>query len=1313
MLPLDKWYLLITIKKISMKKIFLSFYLLCFLNSIAQVVPNKDLVVQVLNNSGLEATGVASAIDRVSGAIYTCGFVNTSSSGRDLALVKMDTNLVQQFIVTYDFNNLDDRATALYVDPSAGDIYVTGFSTASSGNTDIITIKYNSSGVQQWAMRYNGTNSTNDAGASIALDGSGNVWVAGYSTTTSKGKDFQVLKYSNGGTLLAAPKRNGTANADEEATKLCIDGGNVYITGNINNNTTNKDILTICINASAVTLTWSMTVNGSANGDDIGTDIKTDNGEVFICGKVNNTTTNDDYYFARLNQTNGNVKYSNSYDGGANGADQASELVGDGNGFYAVTGIVTNGSVNEYHTRMYDTSSVIWSHIQPINGAYTAVLPSIACDTIAYHFYVAGTYSNSTLDGFLYQLDPTGVKRWSQFHNGTNSAKDAFVDVVLDGFARIFVVSPNESTTSNIYDYMLIRYSQTPLYWPPDLNNDSSSLGYQYIPNVGQLVNYSATPVPNIKFYTPSNNPKVYIHPTKNYFVYAKGDTLESTNDSIERIQMDFLNANIWSEIVAQQETPGYMNFFLSHLDSGKTGIKGYKRLFVPNIWQGVDLHYYSTIDGVKYYLVLKQGIANLETCQFRFDGQINDTIINHEILIDNVIENLTFNRPKVFQVDTSLSVITSGTGNWRLITGSDYGIDSLTNVIPFWPIIIQLETNRQPAPSYVSTTGLDWSTFVHDGTVEEVRASNLTGRQYLVGWTSDINFPTSSNGLITSYNTAKFSDAFIIQFKPNNQIHWATYYGSAGTGSNQFRNNDYAMSVDYDSLGYVYVGGYTYSDSIPTWASATSGSYFQSKMKYPASGNNNNLPDAFILKLDSTGRSSTASWHPEWCTFLGGKYYETINDIRYHGGYIYCVGDGGERDYSTPAYSTPYQYKAGAFNQDSAMGFFSIYKFNKNLIYDWGTPFHNNPSQIIASSYMTLTACDVYDNSIANKFSNIATSNTGLAITGVTDKSGLLPRTTAGANLPGGGAGNDDAFISIFDSNDSLIYSTYVGSSGVDRAYDIACKGYNAYIVGWTSSPNSPVSFPTKWKVGSYCDSVKNGSDGFISQFDCSTGQLIWSSLYGGTLSEQINGVCIDTKDNVFVHGTTNSNPIDIPSFPSSLYSQTAKNTDETFVGAFNDNDTLRWMTYFGGNGITDNGKTISVYKDQEVFVAGGGSFSAGSFPTTPLTSGYYTSTGNMYISKLDIYALNIGIKELSSAKLTNDIHVFPNPATNQITLKVKDLEKNSKLDIYNAIGQNVFSIVISSNSTVINIEQFTQGIYFIRMNLNEKTYSGKFIKQ
>ena len=78
----------------------------------------------------------------------------------------------------------------------SGNVYVTGQSIGSGTSNDYCTIKYNSSGVQQWIARYDGPGNSDDWAYSIAVDGSGNVYVTGQSTGSGPGEDYATIKYS-------------------------------------------------------------------------------------------------------------------------------------------------------------------------------------------------------------------------------------------------------------------------------------------------------------------------------------------------------------------------------------------------------------------------------------------------------------------------------------------------------------------------------------------------------------------------------------------------------------------------------------------------------------------------------------------------------------------------------------------------------------------------------------------------------------------------------------------------------------------------------------------------------------------------------------------------------------------------------------------------------------------------------------------------------------------------------------------------------------------------------------------------------------
>ena len=128
--------------------------------------------------------------------------------------------------------NSDDYVGSIVLD-DACNVYVTGSSYGNGTGSDYATIKYNSSGVQQWIQRYNGPGNETDFAHSIASDGSGNVYVTGESFGGGTFSDYTTIKYNSSGDSVWVIRYNGSGNSEDKAFSIAVDGsGNVYVTGN-------------------------------------------------------------------------------------------------------------------------------------------------------------------------------------------------------------------------------------------------------------------------------------------------------------------------------------------------------------------------------------------------------------------------------------------------------------------------------------------------------------------------------------------------------------------------------------------------------------------------------------------------------------------------------------------------------------------------------------------------------------------------------------------------------------------------------------------------------------------------------------------------------------------------------------------------------------------------------------------------------------------------------------------------------------------------------------------------------------------------
>ncbi|MCX6640698.1 MAG: SBBP repeat-containing protein, partial [bacterium] len=127
-----------------------------------------------------------------------------------------------------------------------GNVYVTGHSYGSGTYDDYATIKYNSAGVQEWVARYNGPGNSVDEAYSLAVDGSGNVYVTGISDGGGTGPDYATIKYNSAGVQEWVARYNGPGNDYDEAYSLAVDGSsNVYVTGKSFGSAPNYDYATI------------------------------------------------------------------------------------------------------------------------------------------------------------------------------------------------------------------------------------------------------------------------------------------------------------------------------------------------------------------------------------------------------------------------------------------------------------------------------------------------------------------------------------------------------------------------------------------------------------------------------------------------------------------------------------------------------------------------------------------------------------------------------------------------------------------------------------------------------------------------------------------------------------------------------------------------------------------------------------------------------------------------------------------------------------------------------------------------------------
>lgn len=451
-----------------LSKIFVAaLFLLAFSFGFSQTVP----VAWVQNYNG-PPDNTDDAMDMVIDAaenVYVTGTSLGITGTFDIATVKYNTNGAQQWVAVYNGNGNDnDGGNAIAVDGS-GNVYITGRSRGNGTYEDLVTIKYNSSGVQQWVALYSGTDSLQDEGMAITLDGSGNVYVAGYSSETGNMQDMVTIKYDNAGNQQWIKFYNGTGGGNDGGMDIGLDAtGNVYITGKGNETTINtlSDIVTIKYD-NAGNQQWVMAYDGGSDND-YGKALAIDlNNNVIVTGHSFLSGNWFDYATIKYNPS-GTQQWATRYNYAANRYEEPWDIIADSLGNIYVTGQSQNTGNNstppDIATLKYNSSGV-QQWVARYNSTSNLDDRGYAIDLDdTLNVFVTGytTVSTGNRNYATIKYNNSGTQQWIATHNAPGNALDQAVAVKVSAPGYVYVTGYgdiNPSSTIVNDDYITIKYA--------------------------------------------------------------------------------------------------------------------------------------------------------------------------------------------------------------------------------------------------------------------------------------------------------------------------------------------------------------------------------------------------------------------------------------------------------------------------------------------------------------------------------------------------------------------------------------------------------------------------------------------------------------------------------------------------------------------------------------------------------------------------------------------------------------------------------------------------------------------------------------
>jgi hypothetical protein len=394
---------------------------------------------------------------------------------------------------------------------------------------------------------------------------------------------------------------------------------------------------------------------------------------------------------------------------------------------------------------------------------------------------------------------------------------------------------------------------------------------------------------------------------------------------------------------------------------------------------------------------------------------------------------------------------------------------------------------------------GLIFSTFIGGANTDNAYSIVVDedSNVYIAGYTSSSTFFPIKNAFQDTFAGGAY-DIFVTKLNSTgNGLVFSTFIGgSAG---------ETAYGIAIDTSRNVYITGTT--DSSTTFP-------LENPYQDTFAGGSK---DVFVTKLNSTGNGLVFS------TFIGGNARDTAIKLQVDQlGNSYITGSTSSNDFPL---EKPYQNTTGGGDGD---GFF--------------TKLNSTGNGLIFSSYLGGNETDSVD--------GIKIDHSGNVYVGGFTASKNFPIKNAYQNEKAG-LDTSDIYVTKFNaSGTGLIFSTYLGGSEEEYLADLCIdRNGNIYVAGQTTSIDFPLQNPYQsiFNGGSFTN-----TDIYISKLNSTGNGLVYSTYFGGTDDETVNGAFSDEEGRIYVIGNTYST--DFPVINSFQEFFSGSSYQDAFILQYND---------------------------------------------------------------------------------------------------------------------------------------------------------------
>jgi len=623
-------------------------------------------------------------------------------------------------------------------------------------------------------------------------------------------------------------------------------------------------------------------------------------------------------------------------------------------------------------------------------------------------------------------------------------------------------------------------------------------------------------------------------------------------------VKLDFVGANPDVRPVGEEQQEAVISYFKGQPDEWRTGLPTYSRLVYRDLWPGIDLVYYGTVDRLKYEFIVHPG-ADPAQIRLAYRGATGVALNGAgQLEVETPLGGFADDRPVAYQeiggqraaVDMAYQLVNDasqpGGSPSAMRHAQFYGF----SVGPYDPSHrLVLDPAVLVYCGYIGGSGRDFGRGI---------AVDGAGNAYVVGYTDSSEaqgFPITVGPDLT-YNGG-YWDAFVAKVNAaGTALAYCGYIGGSGW--------DWGSSIAVDGAGNAYVVGRT--------ASTEAGGF--PVTVGPDLTYNGGIYDAFVAKVNTAGTGLV------YCGYIGSSDEDYGYDIAVDGvGNAYVVGE----------------------TSSSEAGGFPV-TVGPDLTYNGGSYDAFVAKVNVAGT--ALAYCGYIGGSGWDYGSGIAVDGAGSAfVVGHTDSSedeGFPVTVGPDLTYNSGDDVNHDAFVAkVNAAGTALAYCGYIGGHLYDIGWGIAVDGVgNAYVVGLTEGIET-CGFPAT--VGPGLTYHDEEYDAFVAKVNPAGTALVYCGLVGGYDSDIGTGIAIDSAGNAYVVGNTRSS--EARGFPVTVGPDLTYNGGEydAFVAKVNVAGTaLAYCGYIGGSG-SDSASGIAVDGAGNAYVVGSTESSeAQGFPVT-----------------------------------------------------------------------------------------------------------------